>query len=140
MAHNRHVKCPICGDSFEWDEDLKLGEVVYCSDCDEEIKIVSCISGRIFDVIVDLRKDSPSFKQWLSVELNSKNNYMIYIPKGIAHGFQTLEDNTEVFYQISTEYVPKHSTGRLWNDPEFNIPWPITPPITSHKDTQWKKE
>jgi dTDP-4-dehydrorhamnose 3,5-epimerase len=100
----------------------------------QEVKIVRCTKGKIFDVIIDLRKDSKTFNDWFGVELSSENHKILYVPKGFAHGFQTLEDNTEVFYQISTEYMPEYSRGRLWNDSRFDISWPITPPIISEKD------
>ena len=106
----------------------------------QEIKLVRCTKGKIFDVIIDLRKNSKTFMNWFGVELSSHNYKMIYIPEGFAHGFQTLEDNTEVFYQISKEYMPKYSRGKLYNDPIFNISWPIKFPIISERDQQWLPE
>ena len=91
----------------------------------EEEKIVSCIKGAVYDVIVDLRKDSPSYSKWIFEELTAENHKMLYIPKGFAHGFQTLEDNTEVHYQMSVFFNPGAVLGIKWNDPEFNIGWPI---------------
>ncbi|ADO58841.1 dTDP-4-dehydrorhamnose 3,5-epimerase [Paenibacillus polymyxa] len=90
----------------------------------EEVKIVRCTKGSIYDVIVDLRPDSPTYKQWLSIELSDKNYKMLYIPKGFAHGYQTLSDNTEVFYQVSQMYKAEYARGVKWDDPEFNIEWP----------------
>ncbi len=106
----------------------------------EEDKVVRCTRGKIFDVIIDLRKDSNTFKKWIGIELSQENFRMIYIPKGIAHGFQTLEDNTEVFYQISKDYMPEYARGKLYSDPIFNISWPIKSPIVSEKDQQWLPE
>jgi len=106
----------------------------------QETKLVRCNRGKIFDVIVDLRENSKTYRQWLGIEINSENNNMLYIPEGFAHGFQTLEDSTEVFYQISQEYMPEYERGKLWNDPIFNISWPIKSPIMSDKDKQWPKE
>ncbi len=100
----------------------------------QEVKIVYCTKGKIFDVIIDLRKDSKTFNDWFSLELSSENHKMLYVPKGFAHGFQTLEENTEVFYQISTEHMPEYSKVKFWNDPIFNISWPIKSPIISEKD------
>jgi dTDP-4-dehydrorhamnose 3,5-epimerase len=100
----------------------------------EEGKLVRCNRGKIFDVIIDLRKNSKTFKKWMSVELSEKNSLMIYIPKGFAHGFQTLEDNTEVSYQINQYYSPENNKGIRWNDSEFSIKWPNEFPILSEKD------
>ncbi len=102
-----------------------------------ETKIIRCTKGRIYDVIVDLRNDSPTKNEWVGVELTDINHKMIYIPDGFAHGFQTLENNCEVFYQMSKEYNENSSTGKKWNSSDFNIIWPITPPILSKKDKNW---
>jgi dTDP-4-dehydrorhamnose 3,5-epimerase len=106
----------------------------------EEAKLVRCTKGRIFDVIVDLRKDSPSKNDWYGIELSQSNHKMIYVPKGFAHGFQTLEENSEVFYQMSQEYMEKHATGKKWNSKDFKISWPILPPILSKKDENWESQ
>jgi len=89
----------------------------------EEAKLVRCTMGTIYDVIIDLRPDSPTFKQWVAVELTAENRKMLYIPEGMAHGFQTLVDNTEVFYQMSEFYYPDSARGIRWNDPVFGIEW-----------------
>lgn len=103
----------------------------------EEIKIVSCNQGKIFDVIVDLRINSSTFKQWESNELSSKNYKMLYIPKGIAHGFQTLEDNSEIHYQMSEYYKPEYYKGIRFNDPELKIEWPLEVSSISNNDKNW---
>jgi dTDP-4-dehydrorhamnose 3,5-epimerase len=104
----------------------------------EETKIVRCTRGKIFDVIVDLRRNSKTFKDWIGVELSEENYKMIYIPKGFAHGFQTLTDNTEVFYQISQYFMQEYSSGLRWNDTAFNIEWPFaSPTIISEKDSSY---
>lgn len=90
----------------------------------EETKLVRCTKGEIFDVIIDLRRDSQTFKKYFSVVLNEQNRLMLYIPPGFAHGFQTMTDNTEVFYQMSQLYSPEHARGVRWNDPLFGIQWP----------------
>ena len=100
----------------------------------EESKIVRCVKGKIFDVIIDLRLNSKTFKEWLSVELSEDNYKMLYIPKGFAHGFQTLENNTEVYYEITEVYDKKSSRGIKWNDPTFNINWPLDISLISEKD------
>lgn len=92
----------------------------------EQAKLVRCTRGSIFDVLIDLRPGSPTYKQWFAQELTAQNRLMLYIPEGCAHGFQTLEDETEVFYQLSTGYAPASERGVRWNDPAFDIPWPAT--------------
>lgn len=89
----------------------------------EEAKLVRCTKGAIYDVIIDLRPESPTFKKWVAVELTAENHKMLYIPEGMAHGFQTLEDNSEVFYQMSEFYHPDLARGIRWDDPVFRIEW-----------------
>jgi len=105
----------------------------------EEVKLVRCTSGAIYDVIIDLRSDSETFKQWVAIELTAENRRMLYIPEGIAHGFQTLEDNTEVFYQMSAFYHPECARGVRWDDPAFGTEWPEDKRIISDKDLQYSK-
>ena len=99
-------------------------------------KLVRCIRGKIFDVAVDIRKESPTFKRWVSFELTEENKQMLWIPRGFAHGFLTLSDEAEIIYKVSdNEYSPKSDAGIIWNDPEININWPIDrEPILSGKD------
>ena len=89
-----------------------------------EIKMVSCLSGSMFDVILDLRKDSPTYLKWSAITLNGLDGHAIYIPAGVAHGFQTLEDNTTVFYQLGEFFMPEFYAGVRWNDSIFGIIWP----------------
>jgi dTDP-4-dehydrorhamnose 3,5-epimerase len=89
-----------------------------------ETKIVRCTRGSLFDVIIDLRHDSPTFTRHFAAVLSADNRYMLYVPVGFAHGFQTLEDDTEVFYQISEFYSPEHARGVRWNDSIFGVSWP----------------
>jgi dTDP-4-dehydrorhamnose 3,5-epimerase len=103
----------------------------------EEIKLVRCTKGAIYDVIIDLRPDSQTFREWYSIELTENNRKMLYIPEGFAHGFLTLTDHTEVFYQMSEFYAPGHGRGVRWNDPAFNITWPIDVNVISEKDNQF---
>lgn len=100
----------------------------------EEVKIVWCIAGAINDVIVDLRPQSPAYKKWVAVHLTASHLRMLYIPEGLAHGFQTLEDNTEVYYQISQLYRPESARGVRWNDPAFEIDWPLPVSVMSERD------
>jgi len=104
----------------------------------EEIKLVRCARGAIYDVIIDLREESPTYKQWLATELTADNRKMLYIPGGFAHGYQTLMDDTEVFYQVGQFYAPEYERGIRWDDPAFHIDWPITDlVILSEKDKRW---
>jgi dTDP-4-dehydrorhamnose 3,5-epimerase len=100
----------------------------------EESKIVRCTKGSIFDVIIDLRPNSKTFKEWFSVELSEENHKMLYVPKGFAHGFQTLKDDTEVYYKITEVYDKKSSKGILFTDPTFQINWPLVVTIISERD------
>ena len=102
-----------------------------------EAKLVSCTRGAIYDVIIDLRPESPTYCQWLAEELNAENRKMIYIPEGFAHGFQTREDETEVFYQMSEFYSPEHALGVRWDDPAFGIEWALDTMIISEKDRNY---
>jgi dTDP-4-dehydrorhamnose 3,5-epimerase len=103
----------------------------------EETKLVRCTMGAIYDVIIDLRPSSATFKQWIAVELTKENRRMLYVPEGFAHGFQTLEDYTEVFYQISGFYHPECVRGVRWNDSAFNINWPEGKRIISSTDQDY---
>jgi len=100
----------------------------------QEAKLVCCTKGAIYDVIIDLRKDSPTLKQWIAVELTAENHRMLYVPEGFAHGFQTLKDDTVVFYQMSEFYHPECAQGVRWDDSTFGIEWPLPNPILSDKD------
>ena len=102
-----------------------------------ETKLVRCTRGAIYDVIVDLRPDSPTCMQWLGVELTAENYKMLYVPEGFAHGFQTLIDNTEATYQVSQFYTPEAEGGLRYNDPTFNIDWPLEVQVISDKDRNW---
>jgi len=100
----------------------------------QEAKLVRCTAGSIYDVIIDLREDSPSLHRWVGVELSKCNHLLLYVPEGFAHGFQTLEDNTEVAYQISEYYHPESARGVRWDDPTFGISWPLPVTVISERD------
>ena len=100
----------------------------------EEAKLVRCTQGAIYDAIIDLRPESPTFKQYTAIVLTAQNRQMLYVPEGFAHGFLTLEDHTEVFYQMSEFYAPEYARGIRWNDPAFNIQWPADVQIISDRD------
>lgn len=99
-----------------------------------ETKIVRCIRGAFWDVVLDLREGSPTFGQWFAAELTAENRRMMYVPKGFAHGFITLMDDTEAFYFVDEFYAPEFERGIRWNDPRFEIEWPIEPVVISDKD------
>ena len=101
-----------------------------------EIKIIKCIKGAVFDVIVDIREASPTFLQWTSVELSAQNKKMIYIPEGFAHGFQVLEEDSELLYLHTEYYSPGHEGALSYRDPILDISWPLTPTEISEKDQQ----
>ena len=100
----------------------------------EQAKLISVISGEIFDVAVDIRKDSTTYGKWVSQILSEKNHKMLYIPEGFAHGFCTLSDTANVFYKVTNEYSPENERGIIWNDPNVSISWPIENLIVSEKD------
>jgi len=99
-----------------------------------QTKIVRCVSGEIYDVAVDLRKNSPTFGRYVSVELSEENKFMVYVPKGFAHGFLVLSENAEVIYKVDNVYAPGYETGLIWNDEDIGIKWPVDNPIISQKD------
>lgn len=103
----------------------------------EETKLIRCIRGAILDVIVDLRPESPTFRRHFSVELTQPNRLALYVPTGCAHGFQTLADDTEVWYQMSEFHHPESVRGVRWDDPAFGIEWPIAPPILLPRDAAY---
>lgn len=104
----------------------------------EEAKLVRCTHGRIYDVIVDLRRESPTFAKWVAIELSARNRRMLYVPEGFAHGFQTLESASEVTYQMSEFYVAESARGVRWDDPALAIEWPFAEPRSiSEKDNSY---
>lgn len=104
-----------------------------------ESKLMRCTRGGIFDVAVDLRPRSSTYLQWFGVELTDKNHRMLLVPEGFAHGFQTLEDRTEVFYMVSEFYAPKFEQGARYDDPAFRIKWPLDVTEISDKDSSWPR-
>ena len=102
-----------------------------------EAKLMRCTKGAIYDVAVDLRPDSPTFCEWVGAELTAENHRMLLVPEGFAHGFQTLEDDTEVSYQVTEFYTPKAEGGARYDDPAFGISWPLEVTVLSDKDANW---
>ena len=103
----------------------------------QEVKVVRCIRGALWDCIVDLRPASPTFKRWFGVTLSADNRTMLYVPRGFAHGFITLSEDAEVVYLVSAPYAPEHERGLRWSDPELAIEWPRQPAEMSDKDAGW---
>lgn len=104
-----------------------------------EQKLVRCTSGELFDVLVDIRPESPTYRKWISVNLSAENRRMVFIPAGIAHGYQTLVDNTEILYMIDTPFEPSHYRGVRWDDPAFGIQWPSRENVTiSDRDASYE--
>lgn len=102
-----------------------------------EAKFMRCIAGAIFDVVCDIRPDSPTYRQWIGVELTAQNRKAVFIPEGLPHAYQALTDDAEVIYSSSCYYTPGAERGLRWNDPAFNIEWPIREAIVSDKDAKW---
>ena len=102
-----------------------------------QAKIVRATRGALLDVIVDLRPDSPTYRQWDAVELSADNRRMFYMPEGVAHGYLTLTDDVEAYYHASTPWAPQAESGVRWNDPAFAIQWPFDPIVISDKDANW---
>ncbi len=103
----------------------------------DEAKLIRCTKGSVYDVIVDIRRDSTTYLDWISIGLNEINHKMIYVPEGFAHGFQTLEDDVELFYQMNEFYNAQSASGVRWNDPILKIEWPSTEPLVSEKDASY---
>lgn len=101
-----------------------------------EAKLIRCTYGAIYDVMIDLRAESPTYKKWTGIKVTATHRQMLYVPEGFAHGFETLADHTEIFYQVSTPYSPQAERGIRWNDPAFGIQWPILVSVISKKDEQ----
>ncbi|AFZ14229.1 dTDP-4-dehydrorhamnose 3,5-epimerase [Crinalium epipsammum PCC 9333] len=135
-AHHLNPNLVQCNISFNHQKGTLRG-MHYQAEPHAETKLVRCTKGAIYDVIIDLRSNSPTFKKWVAVELTADNKRMLYIPENFAHGFQTLADNTEVFYQMSEFYHPESANGVRWNDSAFGIQWPADEGIISVKDQQY---
>jgi dTDP-4-dehydrorhamnose 3,5-epimerase len=103
----------------------------------EEVKVTRCTMGAMYDVVVDLRPDSPTYKQWVGVELTADNRLMLYVPKGCVRGYVTLADHTEMYYLASQSYVPDHARGVRYDDPAFGIDWPVAVEVISDADVSW---
>lgn len=135
-AHGLNPEVAQCNVSFNAKRGMLRG-MHYQANPHAEDKLVRCTQGAIWDVIVDLRPGSVTFKEWFGMELSASSRQAIYVPKGFAHGFQTLEDNTEVLYMMSERYYPQSARGIRWDDPAFGIEWPLSAPSMSDRDRQF---
>ena len=135
-AHSLNPRLVQCSISFSKKKSTLRGMHYQLSPY-AETKLVRCTNGTIYDAIIDLRPQSPTFKQCFGLVLTARNHKMLYVPEGFAHGFLTLEDNVEVFYQMSEFYSPEHARGVRWNDPAFGIAWPLNPSIISERDRNY---
>jgi dTDP-4-dehydrorhamnose 3,5-epimerase len=127
---SRLVQCNV---SFNTQKGTLRG-MHYQSEPYAEAKLIRCTQGSVYDVVLDLRRQSPTFKKWIAVVLTAENRDMVYVPKGCAHGFLTLEDRSEVFYQMSEFYNPESARGVRWDDPAFHIEWPGKVEVISDRD------
>lgn len=124
-------------DSLSWNTQRGTLRGLHYQDPQPEVKIVQCLQGEIFDVLVDVRKGSPTFGKWASVILNENKLQALYIPAGFAHGFQTLQDNTLLQYKISEDFVAEAARGIRWDDPALKITWPLPVSCISERDTSY---
>lgn len=131
--HGLPIRIRQCNLSFNFKKGTLRG-LHYQAPPLQEAKLIRCTRGSIFDVIVDIRVNSPTFLEWLGYELTSENFKALYVPEGFAHGYQTLEDDVEVSYQVSEFYSPEASCELRWSDPRINIKWPLEPTAISDKD------
>jgi len=135
-SHGLNPRLAQCSISFNLRKGTLRG-LHYQATPHEEAKLVRCTRGAIHDVVLDLRPSSPTFKKWIAVMLSAENRSMVYVPEGCAHGFLTLEDETEVFYQMSEFYDAKSACGVRWDDPAFRIAWPEKVQVISERDRNY---
>ena len=135
-SHDLHKLWVQCNISFNRQKGTLRG-LHYQTPPYEEAKLIRCTRGALYDVIIDLRPDSPTFMQWVAAELTADNCRLLYIPEGFAHGFQTLTDETEIFYQMSQFYAPEYAGGVRWDDPALNIAWPAAARTISERDRSY---
>lgn len=135
-AHGLNPGLVQCSISFNARKGTLRGMHFQAAPC-AEAKLVRCTTGSIHDVVLDLRPESPTYKNWVTLTLSAQNRSMAYIPEGCAHGFITLEDDTEVFYQMSEFFAPESAQGVRWNDPAFGIVWPTQVEVISKRDADY---
>lgn len=130
------IKTRFVQDNFSYSLQNVLRGIHYQKNPKAQAKLVTVISGEIFDVAVDIRKGSPTYAKWVGVTLSEKNHNLFYIPEGFAHGFCVISKEAKVLYKVTQEYSPKHEKGIIWNDPTLNIKWPVDKPIISKRDIE----
>ena len=130
------IKTKFIQDNFSHSFKGVLRGLHYQKNTEAQAKLVIALTGKIFDVAVDIRKHSPTFGQWVGEILSDENHKSLYIPEGFAHGFCVLSDEADVFYKVNNEYSPENERGIIWNDPQINIKWPIDTPILNKKDSE----
>lgn len=135
-GHGLNPRLVQCNISFNAQKGTLRGMHYQETPC-AEAKLVRCTKGAIYDVIVDIRPHSSTFKRHFGARLDEFNRTMLFVPEGFAHGFITLEDNSEIFYQMSEFYSPPHAAGFRWNDPSFGIAWPLEPVVISERDNSY---
>ena len=121
-------------DNYSHSTKAALRGLHYQKDPKAQAKLVTAIKGEIFDVAVDIRKNSPTYGKWVGEILSEQNHHLLYIPEGFAHGFCVLSDEADVIYKVNNEYSPENDRGILWNDPDVNVKWPMENPLLSEKD------
>ena len=131
--HGLHTRWPQCNLTLTRKRGTIRG-MHYQAEPKPEIKLIRCSVGAVYDVLVDIRRDSPMFGKWEAFDLSASNRRMLYVPGGIAHGFQCLADDSELFYQMSEVYFPDLARGVRWNDPAVGISWPLSDPMISERD------
>jgi len=133
---NNGIDTKFVQDNFSHSTQGVLRGLHYQKSPKAQAKLVIALRGEIFDVAVDIRKDSPTYGKWVSEILSDQNHNLLYIPEGFAHGFCVLSKDADVLYKVNQEYSPEHEKGIMWNDPDLNIQWPLDKPILEKKDLQ----
>ena len=132
--HENGITTKFIQDNFSYSQKNVLRGLHFQTNPKAQAKLVSVLKGEIFDVVVDLRKNSSTYMKWISEKLSSTNHKSLYIPEGFAHGFCVLSNDAYVMYKVNSNFFPEFDSGIIWNDPELNISWPINEPILSKKD------
>ena len=135
-AHGLNTHWPQCNLTLTKQRGMLRG-LHYQAEPKPEIKVIRCVTGAIWDVLVDLRSESPTYGKWEAFELTAQNRHQLYVPGGCAHGFQCLTDECQVYYQMSESYVPELARGVRWNDPAFGLTWPLAVKALSQRDSSF---
>lgn len=134
IFHENGITTKFVQDNFSYSKKNILRGLHFQKNPQAQAKLVSVLKGEIFDVVVDLRKNSPTYMKWIGEKLSAINHKSLYIPEGFAHGFCVLSNDAYVMYKVNSHFFPEFDTGIIWNDPDLNISWPISEPILSKKD------